>query len=296
MKQSLTMMKAGIKTLIRRTFGGKQYNLQGKIALITGASSGIGAATARAFADEGARVVLVARRENLLQAIADELPSALAISADLRQDQEQIRVVNTIIEQYGRIDVLVNNAGVARGGVTTEIAYDDLRQMVDVNLYALIRLTQLVLPGMIQRHSGQIINISSAAGEVRAPGQAVYSATKAAVNGFSDALRRELVGTGINVITILPGWVRTPMTAGSTTDDLRQARLYTPLFTVDEPQAVAQKIIHAIKHNKRQVTMGGLGVQLGIPYSRIFPRLMDLNYRVYFDTKKIIQIMKQTLQ
>lgn len=296
MKQTLAMLKASIGALTWRRLSRGEYSLQGKVVIVTGASSGIGAVLVKALAAEGARVVLVARRESLLQEVASGLKSALIIPADISRDEDQVRIVDTVMQQYGRIDVLINNAGVARGGAVTEIEGGDVRRMVDINLYGLIRLTQLVLPGMLQRDSGQIVNISSVAGEVRAPGQSVYAATKAAVNGFGDALRRELVGTGVHVISILPGWVRTPMVADGSEDDLHNARLLNPFFKMDEPEVVVRKTMNAIKFYKRQVTMGGVGFQVGIPFARILPRFADLNYRFFLKKDKLIQAMRKTLQ
>jgi len=185
------------------------------VALVTGASSGIGEATARHLAGLGYALVVTARRADLLGRLAQDLdPSGrtvLAVAADVGVPEDRARLVRAAHERFGRIDVLVNNAGVSiRRRWWTDA--DPLR-VLDVNLLAPIELTRLVLPGMLERRSGAVVNIGSVAGRVASHG--MYSASKFGLRGFSLSLRRELLGSGVSVSLVAPGFIRTPLNARS---------------------------------------------------------------------------------
>lgn len=181
--------------------------MTGRVVIVTGASSGIGEATARAFAAAGDRVVLVARREERLQHLAAALPDALAVSADLMRPEEAFRIAEAAVARYGQIDVLVNNAGLGRYNWIDRSDPDDIRVEVLVNLVAPILLIRAVVPVMLPRRRGVIINVSSIAGLIAAPTTAVYNATKFGLRGLTEALRRELGPRGIAVCGIYPGTV-----------------------------------------------------------------------------------------
>ena len=165
--------------------------IKNKVVLITGASSGIGAGTARRLAKEGARVVLVARRKDLLDTLAAEISSqggqALAIQVDVTNHDDIQAMVDETLAKFGRIDVLVNNAGLGFSADVKDIEPDRLRLQVAVNLVGVIDCAQAVLKPMLTQGSGHIINVSSLAGVVAAPGSSVYSATKFGVVAFSDS-------------------------------------------------------------------------------------------------------------
>lgn len=186
-----------------------------KIAFITGASSGIGAACARKFAKEGYTLLLNARSVDKLQALKTELEDAystdiLLLPFDVRDREAVATALATLPESYQAIDVLVNNAGLALGMDKeyegTEENYDT---MIDTNITALLMITRLVVPGMIARGKGHIINIGSVAGDAAYPGGSVYCATKAAVKVLSDGLRMDLVDTPLRVTNVKPGLVET---------------------------------------------------------------------------------------
>jgi uncharacterized protein len=187
----------------------------GKLALITGASSGIGAATARRLAAQGLRVVLVARRLERLQALADEICAAGGqagvLAADLGQEAARLELYRQVEQQYGCPDVLVNNAGFAYYGYTAVMPWETARAMIDVNAAAAVHLTRLFLPEMLARRSGHIINMGSVNGVMPSQGTALYSASKAFLNAFTAALYRELVGSGVKVSVIFPGPVATEL-------------------------------------------------------------------------------------
>jgi short-subunit dehydrogenase len=190
--------------------------LAGSIALITGASSGIGEAAARSLAKRGAHVVLTARRKDRLEALAGEIrgmkngAEALVVPGDLTVHGEAERIAREALAWKGRVDVLVNNAGAGRMQFLEDIdPQADIRPILELDLTAPIFLTRMLLPAMIGRKSGTIINVSSVSALVATPTSTVYCAAKYGLNGFSDALRYEVRGMGIDVCLVCPGPVRT---------------------------------------------------------------------------------------
>jgi short-subunit dehydrogenase len=188
-------------------------NTTDQVAIITGASSGIGAATAENLAEDGIQVVLTARRAEKLEAVADRIESnggdALVVPADVTDDDALDSLVETVTDEFGRIDVLVNGAGFGLYGSVEETPIDEARYQFDVNIFGLARLTQLVIPVMREQRSGTIINISSMGGKVWYPMGAWYHATKHALEGWSDCLRYELAPHGIDVVVVEPGLIDT---------------------------------------------------------------------------------------
>jgi len=187
---------------------------EGRSVLVTGASSGIGAAMARQFADQGARVALVARRRERLEALAAEIahagrPEPVVIEADLCAEGACARVIEQATAQLGPIDVLVNNAGVGYAGAFAELEPEQIEQMLDLNIRALVRLTHLVLPSMLERQQGWIMNVASVVGHVPFACMPVYAPTKSFVVAFTDALWAQTRGTGVSVTCGARGTTRT---------------------------------------------------------------------------------------
>jgi short-subunit dehydrogenase len=248
-----------------------------KVVLITGASSGIGAGTARRLAKEGARVVLAARRKDILDTLAAEISSqggqALAIQVDVTNHDDIQAMVNETLAKFGRIDVLVNNAGLGFSADVKDIEPDRLRLQVAVNLVGVIDCAQAVLKPMLAQGSGHIINVSSLAGVVAAPGSSVYSATKFGVVAFSDSLRREVHRYGIHVTTFCPGFVATDFSPR-----LRKIMKKAPdapylpgVMSVDYVAGVISGIIR----RPRKVVMVPLGFSTLVRIGRAFPGLVD---------------------
>ncbi len=214
-----------------------------RVVLLTGASSGIGEATARELAARGDALVLAARREDRLRALARRLdPSesrVIAVPCDVADPAAREALVRSALDHFGQIDVLVNNAGVGLGGGAWW-ENPDWPRVLHVNLEAVMALTALVLPGMLARGRGHIVNVASVAGQVATEG--AYSASKFGVRGFSHALRRELWSSGVNVSVVSPGFVRTGMTARS--------RLPMP-----GPEVVARAIAGVLERPRREVTV-----------------------------------------
>jgi NADP-dependent 3-hydroxy acid dehydrogenase YdfG len=193
--------------------------LAGQVALITGASSGIGWAIARAFLDEGADLVVVARRPERLQEVADEAQKrgrrCMLVVGDVREEETARRAVQTALQQLGQLDILVNNAGIGRYADLIGTSADDFDAMMDTNMRSTFLFTRHVVPVLLERRKGSIITIASMAGVTGFAGEAVYCATKFAQVGFTQALDRELRPHGIKVGVVCPGGVKTEFAIGT---------------------------------------------------------------------------------
>lgn len=187
--------------------------LAGKVVIITGASAGIGEATARRLARGGAKVVLAARRQDRLDALARELDptgaNVLAVAGDVTSDADRRRLVDAARKKFGRIDALVNNAGYGTRGPVEIVPVELIRKNYETNLFSLIALTQLVLPQMRERGDGCIVNIGSVAGRIARPLSSIYDSTKHALEAITDGLRGELKPFGVRVTLIRPGFIVT---------------------------------------------------------------------------------------
>jgi NADP-dependent 3-hydroxy acid dehydrogenase YdfG len=189
--------------------------LDGKVAVITGASSGIGAATAVALACEGAAVALGARRVDRLEALKQRIEAdggrATTMEVDIAEESQSREFVECARDDLGRVDILVNNAGVMLLGPVMGADTEEWRRMVDVNLLGLLYCTHAALPIMAEQQSGHIVNLSSVAGRVASAGGAVYNLTKWGVGAFSEALRQEARHVGVRVTIVEPGFVETEL-------------------------------------------------------------------------------------
>lgn len=189
--------------------------MDGKVVIITGATSGIGEATAKLLAKNGATVVITGRRKDRLDKIAQEIEQSggkvLSIDTDVTKRESVEQMVNKVIKEYGRVDILFNNAGVMLLGPVVEADLTDWQRMIDTNLYGLLFCTNAVLPQMVKQKSGHIVQTSSVAGRTARKGSAVYNATKWAVNGFTEGLRQELLQYNIRTTLIEPGMVATEL-------------------------------------------------------------------------------------
>ncbi|MFF8595235.1 SDR family oxidoreductase [Streptomyces sp. NPDC015220] len=211
------------------------------VAVITGASSGIGAATARSLHAAGYRVALLARRTDRIEVLADELgDGALAVSADVTDRDALLAAADRVKQQFGGTDVLVNNAGVMLLGPFSAEQTDDYRKMIEVNLLGAITATEVFLD-QLKDGGGDLINLSSVAGRVAGPGSGVYAATKFGINGWSESLRKELL-PDVRVTVIEPGVVATELPTHITHEATRQGaqQLY------DVAQVTAEDIAEVI--------------------------------------------------
>jgi NADP-dependent 3-hydroxy acid dehydrogenase YdfG len=189
--------------------------IKDKVVVITGASSGLGEATARHLAQQGAQLVLGARRQDRIQALAKELTGsgskAVAVTMDVTDRQQVQKLVDTAVESFGRVDVMINNAGLMPQALLERLQVDEWERMIDVNLKGVLYGIAAALPIMKQQKSGHFINVSSVAGHKVGPGFAVYAATKFAVRALSEGLRQEVKPYNIRTTVISPGAVATEL-------------------------------------------------------------------------------------
>jgi len=244
-----------------------------KVVIVTGASSGIGKETALAFGRAGARVVMVARRGELLQQLAAANPQLQLrpLPADLTEPDAVAGIVETTLREFGRIDILVNNAGLGQRGPFAELDFDVARRVMEINFFALLRCTQAVVPVLRRQGGGQIVNISSIVGVIATPQNSIYCASKFAVRALSDSLRLELRPAGIDVISILPGHTATPFFENQirTSGPARFSSLRG-----QSPARVAIVILSACRHRRREVVLTVPGI-LGYWAKRLCPGFVD---------------------
>jgi NAD(P)-dependent dehydrogenase (short-subunit alcohol dehydrogenase family) len=241
--------------------------LEDEVAIVTGASSGIGAATAHELAHRGARVILAARRppelETQVEAIRRCGGTAIAVRTDLRVAEELAALVQTASESFGRVDILVNNAGVNWSTAFAETTPAEIEDLLAVDLLAAIQLTRAVLPGMLARRHGAIISVGSLSGRVAM--EPLYSAAKYGLRGFSLALRRQLAGSGVSVSLVSPGKIRTPMTSDADSK-------------LPEPELVATTIAQLVRRPRREVVVPGRHYSIAW-LEQLLPAAADLAYR-----------------
>ncbi|MGO9137532.1 MAG: SDR family oxidoreductase [Syntrophales bacterium] len=201
-------------------------NIEGKVVVITGASSGLGEASARLLSAKGASVVLGARRVNRLRSLADELTAsggkALSIATDVTHYDQVKRLVDAAVQTYGRIDVMINNAGLMPSSPLERLKIEDWSRMIDVNIKGVLYGIAAALPYMKQQKAGHIINVSSVAGHKVRAGGAVYAATKHAVRALSEGLRQEVKPYNIRTTVISPGAVATELPNSVTEPDIAE--------------------------------------------------------------------------
>jgi NAD(P)-dependent dehydrogenase (short-subunit alcohol dehydrogenase family) len=237
-------------------------DIPGKVSIITGASGGIGLVTARRFAAGGAKVVLAARSADKLGAAVDDLRrqghDALSVPTDMRDPAAVGQLIERAFRHFGRIDVLINNAGQAAAGTVADVRPDDFRAILDLNVFGVLYAMQAAVPKMRHGGGGMIINVSSMVSKMHIPGLAAYAATKAALNMLSETARVELAPENIRVITVYPRLTATEFGANSLGDpQVRQRqRAGIPANTVvDTPEFVAEKILEAARKEPAEQSM-----------------------------------------
>lgn len=239
-------------------------DLTGAVALLTGASSGIGPIIARRLHREGVRLVLSARRRPELEALARELVGSRVVTADLSRRGEPERLA----DEVGPVDILIANAGVPASGSLLDLDVTHADRALDVNLRAPIVLTRRLLPGMVQRGRGHVVLMASMAGQVPMPKMTIYAATKFGLRGFGHALRAELRGTGVGVSLVSPIFVRE---AGMWAETGRRA----PLGEV-RPEQVAAAVVRAIRHDRSEVTVAPFGARAASRVPMAFPEILHM--------------------
>ena len=219
-------------------------HLKDKVAVVTGASRGIGKAAAWALARQGAKVVVnYARSSDAAEATVQEInlagTEAIAVQADVSQSDEVDNLIKTTLDKFGRIDVLVNNAGITKDTLLLRMKPEQWQAVIDLNLTGVFLCTKAVSKTMLKQRSGRIINIASVAGQMGNPGQANYSAAKAGVIGFTKTVAKELANRGVTVNAVAPGFIETDMTEDLKSDDIIK---FIPLGRYGKPEEVAGTI------------------------------------------------------
>ncbi len=248
----------------------------GRVVLITGASSGIGRAAARAYAAQGAHLVLAARREELLREVVHEAEGlgsrAVAVRCDITQAEDVARLMREAEAHFGGVDILINNAGIGLFGPVEALAEEQLRQVFEVNFFALVRVTRAALPLLRKRPGGQILNVSSVLGHRGLPLLGGYCAAKAAVNALTESLRAELASERISVLLVSPGFTET---------EFRQARLNAEGWQQSSPplkqmsaDEVAAAMVKASRRHRRD-TILTLPGRVMVLANRFVPGLFD---------------------
>lgn len=220
-----------------------QY-LKDKVAVVTGASRGIGKAAALALASQGAKVVVnYARSSDAAEAVVQEIATAggeaVALQADVSQAEQVDNLIKQTLDKFGRVDVLVNNAGITKDTLLLRMKLEQWQAVIDLNLTGVFLCTKAVSKTMLKQRSGRIINIASVAGQMGNPGQANYSAAKAGVIGFTKTVAKELANRGITVNAVAPGFIETDMTNDLKSDDIIK---FIPLGRYGKPDEVAGTI------------------------------------------------------
>jgi short-subunit dehydrogenase len=250
-------------------------HIPGKRLLITGASQGIGKALAEEAARRQARVLAAARSESQLHELADRVRAQGAqieiVMADVTNPEDRQRMVEAAVHHFGGLDVLVNNAGIGATGHFADCSPDRLRKIMEVNFFGLTETTRAFLPLLRQGNQPAIVNISSIAGKRGIPARSEYSASKFAVQGFSEALRAEVAKDGIEVLVVCPGLTQTNFSQNMLEQKARMPMDHMRGMTAEQ---VAVAIIKVIEHGRREVCLTFSG-KLMVFVSRFFPRLAD---------------------
>lgn len=254
-------------------------DVRGKVVIVTGASSGIGEATAREFGREAAKVILAARRVERLEALAQEITEmktgaeTLVVPADLSRLEDIQELVQRTLDRFGRLDVLVNNAGFGRLDWLENLdPKKDIEAQFDVNVLGVVQTTRQALPVMIKQRSGHIINMCSMAGLVATPTYTIYAASKHAVHGFSEALRREVKPWGIHVSMLYPGGVKTEF--GEHAGIKRKTKATTPGFLLLSADDVGRAVVQLVRRPRAMRIIPWLWSVTAV-LNKLFPSFVD---------------------
>jgi short-subunit dehydrogenase len=250
--------------------------LNEQVMVITGASSGIGLATARTAAKKGAKLVLVSRNDEALADIEREINAeggqAIHVAADVAFRQDLEKVAQTAIDRFGRIDTWVNNAGLSIWGRLEEVSEEDHRRLFDVNFWGVVNGSLVAAPHL-KRNGGALINLGSEVSDVAIPIQGMYAASKHAVKGFTDALRIELEeeGAPVSVTLVKPAAIDTPFPQHARNYTSKEPKLPAPVY---HPNEVARAILHASRYPTRDIFVGGAG-KIASTLNKLLPRVAD---------------------
>jgi len=244
------------------------YNLEGKVALVTGATGGIGSDIAAAITEQGGRVALTGTRAAALEELAGTLGGgAKGFPCNLSERAEIDDLVRDVEAEFGRIDILVNNAGINRDNLAIRLSDEDWDKVIEVNLTAAFRLTRTVLRGMIRRRAGRIVTVSSVVGTSGNPGQANYAAAKAGLIGMTMSIAQEVATRNITANCVAPGYIETPMTAALEGERREAAIADTQIGRFGTPREVAGAVVFLASDEAAYITGETIQVNGGLTMS-----------------------------
>lgn len=241
------------------------FNLTGKMAIVTGATGGIGGEIAKALHAQGAIVAISGRNQEKLDALAGEIGSNVhAIVADLSNSEGIAELIKQAEEKMGQIDILVNNAGLTRDNLSMRMKDEEWQEVLDVNLTAPFQLARAVQRGMMKRRNGRIINISSVVGTTGNPGQCNYVASKAGLSGWTKSMGMEIASRGITVNCVAPGFIATAMTEALTDDQKAKINANIPAARMGAPNEIASAVVYLASDEAAYVTGATIHVNGGM--------------------------------
>ena len=252
---------------------------QNKVIWVTGASSGIGEALAKALAAEGAKLILSSRRKEELDRVKNSIKSLdsdiLVLPLDLQDTSNVNELTKQVIDKFGRIDMLFNCGGISQRSFVKDTSIEIDRKIMEVNFFGTAALTKSVLPYMLQQKNGYIIVISSIVGKFGFYLRSAYSASKHALHGFFDSLRMEIYKDNVKVLLVCPGKIRTNISFNAVTGDGgKHSKMDDSTDKGLSPEVCAQQILNGIKNNKEEISIGGMDIN-AIWLKRFFPNLFS---------------------
>lgn len=254
-------------------------SLQNKVIWITGASSGIGEALSYALAQEGARLVLSARRQEELERVkgtCENSPQIMILPLDLTEPEAFTDHTSQVIDTMGHIDILINNGGISQRSKAKDTLISVDRRIMEVNYFGAIGLSKEVLPHMLERKSGMFVVISSVAGKIGVPMRTSYSASKFALHGFFEALRAESWRENVKVLMVCPGFVQTQISINALKGDGQaQNKMDQAISQGLDVNETAQKIVQAIKNEKEEILISKSRERYGVWLKRFFPKVFS---------------------
>lgn len=254
----------------------------GRTAIVTGASSGIGRATARELAAKRANVVLASRNRERLEGVARDLITLpgrlLVVPTDVTERLAVEALVRRTLEEFGSVDILVNNAGMGLYGPIVGGSLENMHRLFNVNFWGAMHCIQAAVPYMLSQKRGHVVNVASVAGRIAPPYLGVYAATKFAMRAISDSLRSEIAGTGVKVTTVLPGFTQTSFTENMVQE--ADAPTFPPFLRFADSESVAERIIQAIRFGIREVYVSPEDIA-AVGLNAVAPQLVDWTMRMF---------------
>ncbi len=257
-------------------------SLKNKVIWVTGATSGIGEGIVYALAEQGAKLVISARRKDELQKVADKCKGVevLILPLDLADQSNFEEKKNEVLKKFGRIDILINNGGISQRSLVKDTSVDVDRKIMEVNYIGTVALTKVVLPEFLKQGSGKFVVTTSTVGKIGTPYRSGYSASKHALHGFFDSLRAEVHDNNISVLLVCPGFIQTNISINALVGNGGQQGTMDKATAAGlTPKECARQILNGIISNKQEIVVGGAKEKFGILSKRFFPSFFSVLIR-----------------